>query len=118
MHLASPRRPASDAGGPLDARTQVGTGRHMSTFIESGYATKADYEASLQMNPAQRAEDEAKVKAGFEKLTTLERYTSIAARRNLGDGRTIPVVGLGLYYTPPGAATYDIVAAALKHGYR
>ena len=40
-----------------------------------------------------------------------------AAGRNLGDGK-IPALGLGLYYTPPGAATYDIVAAALKQGYR
>lgn len=37
---------------------------------------------------------------------------------SLGDGNTIPGVGLGLYYTPPGAATYDIVAEALKIGYR
>jgi hypothetical protein len=41
-----------------------------------------------------------------------------ASGHDLGDGRNIPVVGLGLYYTPPGAATYDIVAAALKLGYR
>ena len=88
------------------------------SFIDSAYPTKAAYEASLQMTPALRADDEAKVKAGLEKLTTLERFTSIAARRSLGDGRTIPVVGLGLYYTPPGAATYDIVAEALKQGYR
>lgn len=38
--------------------------------------------------------------------------------RSLGDGRSIPSVGLGLYYTPPGKATYDIVAEALKLGYR
>mmetsp|Transcript_14970 Transcript_14970/g.44714 ORF Transcript_14970/g.44714 Transcript_14970/m.44714 type:complete len:299 (-) Transcript_14970:54-950(-) len=36
----------------------------------------------------------------------------------LQDGREIPGVGLGLYYTPPGAATYDIVLTALKQGYR
>jgi len=72
----------------------------------------------MKLTPALRAEDESKVKAGHEKLATLKRYTSIADTRSLGDGRSIPVVGLGLYYTPPGAATYDIVAAALKHGYR
>jgi diketogulonate reductase-like aldo/keto reductase len=37
---------------------------------------------------------------------------------SLGDGNSIPTVGLGLYYTPPGAATYDIVSAALRLGYR
>ena len=36
----------------------------------------------------------------------------------LGDGHTIPAVGLGLYYTPPGSATYDIVSEALRLGYR
>ena len=41
-----------------------------------------------------------------------------AAGRSLGDGKKIPAVGLGLYYTPPGAATYDIVSEALKLGYR
>ena len=41
-----------------------------------------------------------------------------ASGRSLGDGTKIPAIGLGLYYTPPGAATYDIVAAALKQGYR
>ena len=39
-------------------------------------------------------------------------------RAPLGDGNSLPSVGLGLYYTPPGAATYDIVAAALWLGYR
>ena len=39
-------------------------------------------------------------------------------RAPLGDGNSLPSVGLGLYYTPPGAATYDIVAAALRLGYR
>ena len=90
----------------------------MSTFIDSAYPTKAAYDAAQQLTPALRAEDEAKVEAGFEKLTTLEKFKSIADRRSLGDGRSIPVVGLGLYYTPPGAATYDIVAEALKRGYR
>ena len=41
-----------------------------------------------------------------------------AGGRKLGDGTVIPAVGLGLYYTPPGAATYDIVTEALKLGYR
>ena len=41
-----------------------------------------------------------------------------ASGRSLGDGSKIPAVGLGLYYTPPGAATYDIVSEALKLGYR
>ena len=36
----------------------------------------------------------------------------------LGDGHEIPAVGLGLYYTKPGAETYDIVTEALKMGYR
>ena len=36
----------------------------------------------------------------------------------LSDNHTIPAVGLGLYYTPPGAVTYDIVASALRLGYR
>lgn len=40
------------------------------------------------------------------------------AGRTIGDGKQIPAVGLGLYYTPPGAATYDIVSEALKMGYR
>ena len=41
------------------------------------------------------------------------------AKGPLGDtGKKIPALGLGLYYTPPGAATYDIVAEALKQGYR
>ena len=39
-------------------------------------------------------------------------------RARLGDGSSLPSVGLGLYYTPPGAATYDIVSAALRLGYR
>ena len=90
----------------------------MSSFIESAYPTKAAYDAAKQSKPAIPAAEEANVKAGFEKLTTMERFTSLAARRSLGDGNKIPVVGLGLYYTPPGAVTYDIVAAALKHGYR
>ena len=36
----------------------------------------------------------------------------------LGDGSTIPALGLGLYYTPPGAVAYDIVSEALRIGYR
>ena len=38
--------------------------------------------------------------------------------RSLADGTTIPAIGLGLYYTPPGSATYDIVSHALQRGYR
>ena len=38
--------------------------------------------------------------------------------RALGDGKIIPAVGLGLYYTPPGDDTYNIVSEALKLGYR
>jgi len=75
------------------------------SFLESGFTTKVEYEAALT--------------AGLDKLTTVETITSLASRRSLGNGgRSIPVVGLGLYYTPPGAVTYDIVAAALKQGYR
>jgi diketogulonate reductase-like aldo/keto reductase len=36
----------------------------------------------------------------------------------LADGTTLPTVGLGLYYTPPGAAAYEIVSEALGLGYR
>uniref|UniRef100_A0A7S0LQP3 NADP-dependent oxidoreductase domain-containing protein n=1 Tax=Coccolithus braarudii TaxID=221442 RepID=A0A7S0LQP3_9EUKA len=90
----------------------------MSTFIDSAYPTRAAYEAATKLTPALRAEDESNVKAGFEKPRMLERCTGMTDRRGLGDGRSIPVVGLGLYYTPPGAATYDIVAEALKRGYR
>ena len=37
---------------------------------------------------------------------------------SLGDGTSIPTVGLGLYYTPPGEDTYFIVSEALRLGYR
>jgi len=37
---------------------------------------------------------------------------------SLGDGTTIPPVGFGLYYTPPGNTTYDVVTQALNNGYR
>ena len=36
----------------------------------------------------------------------------------LGDGETVPAVGLGLYYTPPGEQAYTIVLEALRVGYR
>jgi len=39
-------------------------------------------------------------------------------RVSLGDGNMLPAVGLGLYYTPPGAVAQDIVREALRLGYR
>ena len=39
-------------------------------------------------------------------------------RVSLGDGNMLPAVGLGLYYTPPGAVAKDIVREALRLGYR
>jgi diketogulonate reductase-like aldo/keto reductase len=38
--------------------------------------------------------------------------------KKLPSGATIPVVGLGVYRSEPGAETYDAVASALKLGYR
>ena len=53
-----------------------------------------------------------------EGILCLPDHMEFDSGKGLGDGRKIPAVGLGLYYTPPGAATYDIVAEALKLGYR
>lgn len=39
-------------------------------------------------------------------------------RLALAANLSIPAVGLGLYYTPPGAAAYEIVREALRAGYR
>jgi len=39
-------------------------------------------------------------------------------RVSLGDGNMLPAVGLGLYYTPPGAVAQEIVREALRLGYR
>jgi len=36
----------------------------------------------------------------------------------LNDGRAIPVLGLGVYKSEPGAQAYDAVLNALKLGYR
>lgn len=38
--------------------------------------------------------------------------------KKLPSGASIPVVGLGVYQSEPGAETYDAVASALKLGYR
>ena len=42
----------------------------------------------------------------------------IGARVELRDGRKIPVVGLGVFQTPPGAVTQQAVRWALEAGYR
>ena len=47
-----------------------------------------------------------------------ETCTSADSRVSLGDGNMLPAVGLGLYYTPPGAVAQDIVREALRLGYR
>jgi len=53
----------------------------------------------------------------IQAMATTETYTA-ADRVLLGGGNAIPVVGFGMYYTPPGAVAYDIVTEALKLGYR
>ncbi len=40
------------------------------------------------------------------------------AKKQLPSGASIPVVGLGVYLSKPGAETYDAVLTALKMGYR
>ena len=47
-----------------------------------------------------------------------ETCKSADSRVSLGDGNSIPAVGFGMYYTPPGAVAYDIVKEAIKIGYR
>ena len=66
------------------------------------------------------------VLAGFVVVTGIlikramasETCTSADSRVSLGDGNSIPAVGFGMYYTPPGAVAYDIVKEAIKIGYR
>jgi methylglyoxal/glyoxal reductase len=40
------------------------------------------------------------------------------ATKTLGSGRAIPVLGLGVYQSEPGAETYNAVLSALQMGYR
>uniref|UniRef100_A0A7S4M5K3 NADP-dependent oxidoreductase domain-containing protein n=1 Tax=Prymnesium polylepis TaxID=72548 RepID=A0A7S4M5K3_9EUKA len=86
----------------------------MPTFIDSPFPTKAAYESYQKLPEAEQAAAWAAAASGSCNKLNMTK----ASGHDLGDGRNIPVVGLGLYYTPPGAATYDIVAAALKLGYR
>ena len=51
-------------------------------------------------------------------MAAAETCTSADSRVSLGDGNSIPAVGFGMYYTPPGAVAYDIVKEAIKIGYR
>ncbi len=43
---------------------------------------------------------------------------SIESKAKLNNGVEMPVLGLGVYQSPPGRTTQDAVKFALKHGYR
>jgi diketogulonate reductase-like aldo/keto reductase len=58
------------------------------------------------------------IKTNLHVVSLLQLQLTIQSRTKLNNGVEIPVLGLGVYQSPPGQATQNAVKWALEYGYR
>ena len=110
------------AGAEVDARTPKGSTLFMTPMMWAIYHGHTPMvQALLQAGADPSSADEhgksvvTMSQEARQPAIEAELRLRLAAMRT---GSRPPAVGLGLYYTPPGEATYNIVTAALQRGYR
>lgn len=130
LHVAAIRgdlptvRALMSAGAEVDARTPPGQTLYMTPAMWALYHGHTELVSMLlQAGADPHAADEngktllsMSQEARQPAIEAMVR-TRLVPNATLADGH-IPAVGLGLYYTPPGTETYDIVRTALRAGYR